>query len=485
MKRLLNKYPFLQSALVKNSAWGIFSNIIQTLFIVLFFAICARKYSPDDFSRFLISSTVYQLVAAFSSMGLGQWFIREYAVNNDRLTLTAKFLKTQVGLGLIFYFLNIALAYVIYPDAEIRVLCILLGTNIIFDNFITAIKSLNIAEYQQKKTAAILIIDAFLKLTVGCLLFFNHFSTVVLAVLLIVIRLLTLSLFIKLGSANSISLPYLWRASVSIEDLKHLILKNWQFIVIGSIAIVYWRMANIIISKALTLAHVADFEIAFRVFSVAQMLPVIASATIFPRFIAHYNEKNFEGLKGLYKSVFKYYTYFAVASYAFIYSFSGFIVPLVVGSGYPGAVLCLQQMFLTFLLLPTVLLQANLIVAIGLEKQDMWFNIVSLIVSLLGCIIGLHFFKSLSVINYAILISFCVFHLSQDVLLIVNKLTTIKRCIAFYTGILLFVLVYNYAADYINNILLFALVGLALICIYFVQQASMPAKRFSGFNTNN
>lgn len=418
-------------------------------------------------------------------MGLGQWFIREYAVTNDKLTLTAKFLKTQTGLGLVFYVVNIVLAYLIYPDGEIRLLCILLGTNIIFDNFITAIKSLNIAEYRQKKTAAILVIDAFLKLLVGGLLFFNHFSTIVLAALLILVRLVTLSLFIKLGSDNSISLHSLWRAGISIEDLKTLILKNWQFIVIGSIAIVYWRMANIIISKTLSLTHVADFEIAFRVFSIAQMLPVIASATIFPRFIAYYNDKNYEGLKHLYKSVFRYYTLFALVCYAFIYSFSGFIIPLVVGNGYPGAVLCLQQMFLTFLLMPTVLLQANLIVAIGLEKQDMWFNISSLSINLLGCVVGLYFFKSLSVINYSILFSFVVFHVAQDVLLVAKKLTTVKHCAVFYVGVLLFALLYNYAGKYINNIPLFTSFGIILIGLFFIQKMLQNRKsQLTNFNTN-
>ena len=265
-----------------------------------------------------------------------------------------------------------------------------------------------------------------------------------------------------------------------------LILKNWQFIVIGSIAIVYWRMANIIISKTLTLAHVADFEIAFRVFSIAQMLPVIASATIFPRFITYYNDNNYEGLKQLYKSVFRYYALFAVAAYAFIYSFSGVIIPLVVGNGYPGAVQCLQQMFLTFLLMPTVLLQANLIVAIGLEKQDMWFNIASVAINLTGCMIGLYFFKSLSVVNYAIFISFAVFHISQDVLLITRKLTTIKHCAVFYVAVALFVLLYNYAANYFNPYFLFPLFALLIIAFYFMHQAmTNRGSKLTGLSTYN
>jgi uncharacterized membrane protein HdeD (DUF308 family) len=111
-------------------------------------------------------------------MGLGQWFIRKYITDEDKLTLTGKFLKTQLGLGFIFYLINIAFAYGVYNDEQIRLISIILGTNIILDNFINAIKSLNIVEGRQDKTAIIMIIDGFLKLIVGCLLFINPFSAI-------------------------------------------------------------------------------------------------------------------------------------------------------------------------------------------------------------------------------------------------------------------------------------------------------------------
>ena len=54
---------FLQSSLFKNSAWGVFSNVLQVALVSLFFAILARKYVATEFAEFLISTTVYQLVA--------------------------------------------------------------------------------------------------------------------------------------------------------------------------------------------------------------------------------------------------------------------------------------------------------------------------------------------------------------------------------------------------------------------------------------
>jgi O-antigen/teichoic acid export membrane protein len=466
----LKKISLLQSALVKNSVWGIVANILQILFVFLFFAIIARKYSSANFAQFLISTTVYQLVAAFSSMGLGQWFIRQYVLEEDRLNFTSKFLKTQLGLGILFYLINVVLAYILYPTDQIRVLCIILGTNIIFDNFINAIKSLNVVQNEQRKTATILVIDGFLKLLVGSMLFIYPFSIIILSAAMIMVRILTLGLFIKLGSSNSINLKSLWLATVSYNDIKVLIIKNWQFIVIGSISIIYWKIGNIIISKLLTLTNVADYEVSFRIFSVLQIMPVIASTTIYPQFIKHYNEGNINKLKQLYKNIFKGYTLFAILTFAFMFSFSSLIIPLAFGKGYPGAVECLEQMFLTFLLLPTVLLQANLLVAIGLEKLDMWFNILSLIVNLAGCFIGLYFHKDLAVVNYSVFFSFLVFHLLQDVSLIRKKLMTVAHCVFFYVTLGLTVITcYNLGSD-INPYLFFLsflLVIASCAAIYF------------------
>lgn len=471
-----------KSGVLVNSAWGVASSILQTLFVSLFFAIIARKYYPDEFAHFLIANTVYQLMAAFSSMGLGQWFIREYLLEEDRESFTNKFLKTQIGLGIIFYFFNILLAVFLYTHGEIRVLCVILGTNIIFDNFINGIKSLNIAESKQKRTATILIIDGFLKLVVGCFLFINAFSLITLSVMLISVRVLTLSLFIKLGSSKSLNLKLIVTAKILMSDVKKIVVKNWQFIVIGSISIIYWRIGNIIISKTLTISNVADYELAFRIFSIFQILPVIASATIFPKFISFIKEKDFSGLKKFYETIFIVYSIFAFLSYAFIYSFSHIIIPIAFGTSYPGAVICLEQMFLTFLILPTVLLQANLIVALGLEKLDMWFNVISLIIYLLSCLIGLHLFKSLAVVNYSILISFTAFHLLQDLILIGKKITKLNYCILFYSALIILTLSYHYFTSKMNPYLTFL-----LFCgiIAIISTILIKNRDFKSFLSNN
>ena len=478
MSWLIKKSNLTHSSLIKNSSWGIFSNILQTVFVSLFFVIVARKYQPSVFAEFLISTTVYQVVAAFSSMGLGQWFIREYATEENKIDFTGRFLKTQTALGVIFYIINIALAYLVYPDGQIKLLCIILGTNIIFDNLINAIKSLNIAEFQQKKTASILVMDGFLKLLVGCLLFVQPFSAIILSILMIVVRIVTVGLFLKLGTSNSINFGLIWRVQVSLSDLKQLIIKNWQFIIIGSISIIYWRIANIIISKALTLTDVADYEIAFRIFYIVQVLPIIASATVYPQFIKYFNAGNFTALKSLYRNLFLIYSVVSFVSYAFIFSFAHLIVPLGFGNSYPGATLCLQQMFLTYLVLPTVLLQANIIVAMGLEKMDMWCNIVSLVANVAACFIGLYFLRSLTTINYSIFFSFIVFHALQDWVLLKKGITSISHVLKYYGALAVFIVGYAYVSQQANAYLVFGGFIVSLMLVSFALLFSDGSKSF-------
>jgi O-antigen/teichoic acid export membrane protein len=77
-------YKKISGSIFKNSAWGIFSNIFQNKLFSVFFIVVARKYSTDDFANYILANTLYSFVVAFSSLGLGQWFIRELITTNSK-----------------------------------------------------------------------------------------------------------------------------------------------------------------------------------------------------------------------------------------------------------------------------------------------------------------------------------------------------------------------------------------------------------------
>jgi len=455
------------NTLLKNSSWGVISQISQTVFLSLFFVILARMYPTGIFAKYIVANAIYQLVTAFSTMGLSQWFIREYMETDDKEALIGRFIKMQIYFGVIFYVINIGLAYLIYGDQYTRVLIIILGVNVIFDNLINGIKSLNVANFEQKKTAVILTIESFLRFLAACVVFIYPLSIITLSVIIIAIRFLTLNLFLNFGSSNLVSLKSLWKRSVTYVDMKALVVLNWAFVIIGGVSIINWRMSNIIISKVLTAFDVANYEISFKIFNIAQILPVVISTSVFPLLVKHYSKDNKSDFFDFYKKMHVYYLLFGLLAYTFIYSFCDRLIPIAFGDTYLTNAQYTKQMFLTILVFPTALLQANVLIAMKLEKQDMLFNIFALVVNLAMCLFGVLYIKSLSVVNYSIFASFLIFHIAQDVLLWRKKIASLYSILKFYITTAAFITAYIFLSKIVNPFVLFALTWGITLAITF------------------
>lgn len=442
----------LKKSFFKNSFWGVFSNIIQNIFYSIFFIVVARKYNISDFSDYILANTLYGFVLSFSSLGLGQWFIRELLQNDNKEYLISKFFKFQLRIGLIFYLINIVLVYSIYKSPILRQISLVIGLNVIFDNIIYVIKYINIVESTQKKTFIILIIESILKFLVGISLLYIQISILNLVFILIILRFITLNLFLKIGT--TLSFKIFIKTKLNFLIIKDIVLNNWPFIIIGSISVVYWRIGNILISKFLTPTDVAYYEIAFKLFSIAEIIPVIVSTSIFPIFINIYKENPVKTVE-LYKIAFLFYAIYGIIVYTFVLSFSDYFVPFLFGIKFSYATLYCKQMFLTILIFPTVLLQANLLITMKMEKIDMWLNVICLFSNILFSIIGMYLFKSLSVINYSIFFSFILFHILQDVILCKKKILNITTIFGFYITLTTIVVIYYFLSFIAINYLLF------------------------------
>lgn len=470
---ITDKYSLLRfirnSRLAKNSFWGIAASGGQTLLLSLFFVILARKYDPSVFALFLIAMTIYQFLSAFSTLGLGQWFTRVIVNALDRNAIVSKFLKIQFISGLIFYLVNIAAAYSLYDDRLLHHLAIVLGINILFDNVIYGIKALNVADFQQKKTFVILFIESILKFLASCVLLIFPLPVLTLAIILIAIRLLTLNIFLRFGSASMISFRKLLLFRVPWSEVRSIIVPNWAFVIIGSVSMIYWRIGNLIISKTLPLKDVANYEVSYKVFSLALVLPIIISTTVFPSLVELYKAGKMKEFSAYFHKVFFIYLGYSVLVYTFFYSFSDFIIPFAFGDSFKDNVIYTKQMFMAVLVFPTALLQANVLVALHKEKIDMWLNVVSLVINVVVCIVGLYFFKSLTIVNMAIFSSFVVFHICQDIYLIKNKISSVRFVWMSYIGLATVVLGYVLLSQYLLSFILFPTFWIAIGSIVLIS----------------
>ena len=445
------------SSIIKNGFWGLAGNLGKNVLLSLFYLMVARHYSVDEFSKYLIASTISQSMIVFSSMGLGQWFIREVVSSKNRNLFVKQFLKMQVLLGSVFFFIAIALAFILYKETDIRILSVLFAGNIVFDNIINCIKDVNVAEFQQIKTSKIIVAEALIKFLIGASLFIYPFSIYTLVVLLVLVRILTVNIFLRIGSSDTLEINGFWKVPVSYKYFKSIISKNWAFLVIGSTYIIYWRIATIIISKTLPIENVTYYENSFKLFSLAQLIPVVFGVTIFPKLVELSNSGDIKQLRVLYNKVFWLYAIYGMLAYTFMYSFADILIPFLFGEKYEGTAIFTKEMFLTFLVFPTSVLQAQILVALKKEKLDMWYNINSFIVNTTLCLVGLYFYPSLSIVNYSIFISFLIFHFSQDISLYKNKITTLTHIFIFIGLSFLLISSYIFLAEYLNPFLFFAL----------------------------
>lgn len=459
-------YNKINNDIFKNSFWGILANILQNLLFSIFFIVIARKYPVEEFTSYILANSIYAFIVAFSSMGLGQWFVRELIITNNKLELIAQFFKIQFTSGILFYCTNVLLVFTIYDNVIIRNLSLLIGTNIIFDNIIYVITFNNIAHQQQKKNFIVLTIEAFLKFTAACLLFVINIPILYLSVVLVLLRLTTLSILIKMGVSYISGISSILSVKLNWHIYKKILKENWAFILIGSISVIYWRIGILLVSKYLNNNDVAIYEISYKFFAIAQVLPFIVSTSIYPKFIKSL-QSGLDLVKILYRKAFLAYTIYGLFVYSFIYSFSDILIPYLFGVKYLATPTFCKEMFFTILIFPTVLLQANLLVSMNFEKLDMKLNLVSLIIHLLICSLGLFFYKTLSIVNISIFISFLVFHVLQDIILNKLKIISLQHTVLFYSTTFLFILFFNFSSLFINKQILFISFWLSLFILSF------------------
>lgn len=448
------KSKISRSNLLKNSFWGVSSNLAQNILFSLFFIILARSYSRIDFADYIIANSLYGMAVSFSSLGLGQWFIREVISTPDRKDFMSQYFKLQFFVGIIFYLLHILLAHALYKDQLIRNLSLLLGINIVFDNIIYVLKHVNVADENQRKTFIILTIEAVLKLLVGCVLLFTPIAISYLCLLLIFLRLVTLNIFMHYGSSGLLSFNSIFSVQIKWSPIIQIVRSNWPFIIIGSLSVIYWRIGNVFVSKFLELDRVADYEVSFKLFSIAEILPFIISTSIFPYLVKAF-QKGPIAIKLFYTHVFYLYSLYGLLSYTFIISYSDFILPQLFGPSYQDTATYCNQMFLAILIFPTALLQANILVSMKLEKIDMWLNLISLLLHVLITLFGLYYFNSLSVVSYSIFFSFIIFHFLQDIILIRKNIITWGHALFFYVSSVVVVGVFYFISLFVNIYILY------------------------------
>ncbi len=445
-----------KNLLLQNSFWAIFSNIFQNIIFSLFFIVLARVYKQDVFSSYIIANTLYGLLLSFSSLGMAQWFIR--ANNGEgKLEIAHLFFTIQLLSGFVFYILNICLSYALYNEQSIHLLSFILGFNIVYDNLIYVYKTLNIASLQQKQTFFILSIEAILKFLLAILVYFLVPSIILVSIFLSVFRLTSLAFFIYFNKQRLPFNTFKIGSLISIRKVLLTVYTNRYFLFIGTISVLFWSIGGILVSKFLSIEDVAHYEISYKLFTMAEVIPLMILNTFFPVIIKRINENSQESIH-FFKLLSIANIFYGLMAYTFVYSFSGQFIPLLFGDQYRMTHIYCTEIFLTMSIFPSVLYQANLLIALKQEKIDMYLNLLSLLINISIASIGMYLTQSLSSVTYSIFIAFLVFHLSQEFFLIRKGLSSMRETIFIYCILFAGIVLYPLLSIYISVYFLYPLI---------------------------
>jgi O-antigen/teichoic acid export membrane protein len=187
------------------------------------------------------------------------------------------------------------------------------------------------------------------------------------------------------------------------------------------LAILNWRIGSILISKFLKVKDLANFEISFKLLSVFYLIPIVFIQSSYPLLINEF-KKGLSHFKKYYLRIFYILFFYGVFSYSMVFNFSDSIIPLLFGKHFSEAAFYSKLMFLVILFFPIIFLQANVMLVLHLEKLDMYFNVVNLFLTTTLVLLVILIFHSLSYVIISIVISFFIFHLLQDFVLVNHKI---------------------------------------------------------------
>lgn len=450
-----------KSAILTNSFWAISSSIFQNIVFAIFFIIMARVYSTQEFSSYIIANTLYGLLLSFSSLGMSQWYIRAIKNMDEQPAVNQLFFNIQLLAGLFFLLLNVLVSFLLYTASVIHILSVILGLNIVIDNMINVFKTINIATYNQRQTFLILSIEACIKLGIALLVYYLIPNIVVIAFLLVFLRLITFALFYFSGDHKTIFKGLSIKSADIYRQVFTTIYENRFFLFIGSISVLFWSLGSILVSKFLDAQAIANYEIAYKLFIMAEIVPLMVLSSSFPKIVEYANRPTLVNIRFLKALSFANVLY-GLLAYTFVVSFSDVFVPYFFGVQYAQTAQYCDEMFLTMLIFPSVLYQANLLVAIKMEKLDMYLNLMSLFINLFIAGFGLLLNYSLSAITYSIFISFLVFHLSQEYFLIKKGISQIGDVVLMYLLIFGGIATYILLLKYVESAYLFLLIWIVV-----------------------
>lgn len=435
---------------------GIISNLLQNIFFSFFFIILVRHYDKTNLGYYIIGNFLYATLSSIAALGIGNSYVRNYKNASDKKKVLSEFLQLMTISSICFMLINVFTSHILYNQNEIHVLSYILGLHIFIDNVFYAVRYHQFGTDRQKIAYRLLVADSIIKLVVAGLLLFFDITIIKLLVFVSFFRILVLIFTWRYYMNPHNFLDTLLSEKMNLFKLVKLIKTEHTFIIISFLAILNWRTGSFYISKYFSIEDVTEYEIAFKLFSITYMVPVVVSNALYPRFVSL--QKDMHSLYKLYRGSFIFLLLFGTGTYTFMHAFAEQIIHFLFGTNHINAVEYAKDIFLIMLPYPIIQLQASYLVAGGGEVYDLWGNLLVCCTTIILGYIFLRYYHEVTAVIYSLFLSFIVFIVFQEVVL--NKY---RKSFA------------------LSNLLLYGITAIGIFCFHLLVKATNHSIAFPLF----
>lgn len=267
----------------------------SNVFLLVLSIFAARHLGDHDFGIFSAALALVTLFEVLSDLGIRQLLTKEVARNKSNAEL---YFKNMAGLKLLLAgFTAIALVSTVFLlgyTQELRYVVYILAISMFLRSFKFTIRAFFRAFGKFEYEAALLLFERFLTLLLGTFVLFMGYGLIVFVSVFPIVRIFDLIVVLCVFHSQ-IARP---KISLNILSCKKLLIGALPFALLLGLGAFYSRIDVVMLSVMRPAREVGWYSAAYNFIDVADMIPAVFSASVFPTLSVLYlsSKKDFSEL---------------------------------------------------------------------------------------------------------------------------------------------------------------------------------------------
>lgn len=368
----------MTKSVLKNTSWLTTAAVLQKLISFAYFTYIARTIGVEHTGQYFFAISFTTIFTVLADFGLGNVLTREGAKYPDDLN---KYLRSVLTIKFLFgFFAYGAIALVSYAlgySPEVRILILLSGVTMFFDNLQTAFYSALRSRQNLFYESAGNVSAQFLTMVIGTA------SLLMGAPLYWLILAYTIpSALACIYAAVVLRIKYLVKPGLWLdwEFTKKLLFLALPFAAASIIGRLYTYTDLLMMSKLLNHTQVGWWSAPYKIVFAFQFIPAALAASLYPAMSAMYIKQK-DGLERIFSNSLKYLALFSVPLAAVMYGLAEPIMVFLYKTDFLPAAPVLQVLALSLVCTYTSLLSGALLNATDRQSTQSLLMLAALVVN--------------------------------------------------------------------------------------------------------